>query len=222
MRRAQSRSCRRRAGAHRHAERVLVRRRDVHRARRGTAGGRGLDVEPLRVDPDGDDACRGPRQHLLHARVAGLLDADGAAGVEQDPRRDLERVLRPAHHHDLVGLAADRARRAQVGRERLAQRTVPHRVAVVRAGCAGDCGCGARPATTRRRTGSVRSRPRSCGRRPCLRATAPPRRAGARPAPSRRRAAPGRTFATPGDAAAGSSSGSACATNVPEPTVLSM
>ena len=57
---AQSRSCSRRDGAHRHAERVLVRRRDVARpARDGTAGDAGRHVQPLVVDRHGHQ--RAPR-----------------------------------------------------------------------------------------------------------------------------------------------------------------
>src|SRR5579883_748394 len=51
------------------------------------------------------------------AAVARILDPDGAARIEEDARRDRQRLLRAAHDHDLAGVAPERPRRAQeIGR----------------------------------------------------------------------------------------------------------
>ena len=55
------------------------------------------------------------------ARVVRLLQHDAIARVDQQARREIDRLLRAVHDHDLLGRAGDAARAGQVARERFAQ-----------------------------------------------------------------------------------------------------
>ena len=129
-------------GAHRHAERVLVGRRDVGGPRLRAAGDAGRHVQPLAVDGDRDEPGAGHPQGVPRAVVARLLDPDLAVRLQQHAGRDVERLLRAADHQDLLGVATDGARRAQILGDRLAERPVAHRIAVHHLAARGDSGRG--------------------------------------------------------------------------------
>ena len=63
--------------------------------------------------------------------VAGLLDPDAVAGVEQDSGRNLEGLLRSVDDEHLLGLAAYGSSRSQIIRDRAAQGSRAHQIAVM-------------------------------------------------------------------------------------------
>ena len=117
--------------AHRHAERVLVRRRDVDQPGTGSVAGTPADVEPLRVHGDRGQADPRRDQGAARALVARILDPRRVPGIEEHPRREIHRLLGAGHHDDLGRLAAHGPRLAEVRRDRLAKRRVAGRIAVV-------------------------------------------------------------------------------------------
>ena len=114
---------------HRRAERELVRRRDVHQLRpRGQRG----DVEAFAVHRHADDLGAVRREEQLRQPVAGLLDGDPVARLEQHAAQQVERLLRALGDEHVVGAGAHRAGDADVPGDRRAQARVPARVGVVR------------------------------------------------------------------------------------------
>src|SRR5690606_18784417 len=90
------------------------------------------DVEPVPIDRHGNDLRAGKRKDTLREPVAGILEPDSIAWIEQGQRGDRERLLRAAHDQDLLRFAAHGSRAAQVARERLAQTLSAGRVSVLR------------------------------------------------------------------------------------------
>jgi hypothetical protein len=117
--------------AHRHAERVLMGRRDVDQPGPGGAARAAPDVEPLPVHRHGLKAD--PRRDEGSARplIARVLDPGRITGIEEHPRGEIHRLLRAGHDDHLRCLAAHGARLAEVRRDRLAERGVARRIAVV-------------------------------------------------------------------------------------------
>ena len=120
---------------HRHAERVLARRRGVDEAGRTLVGCFGVlrpggDVESLRVDRHRYDFGLGGVQDVDCRAVARILDPCGVAGVDQNPRGETEPLLRPRGQHDLLRRAAHPARGGEVVGDRAAQLRFALRVAV--------------------------------------------------------------------------------------------
>jgi hypothetical protein len=99
-------------------------------------------------------------QHLVKAPVAGLLDPHRVARVDQHAQRHVDGLVHAFGHEDLVGLAAHRARHAQVFGDGRAQRGVAAagaRRSAVRAPAPATAGermrlnCGAETASRRAR-----------------------------------------------------------------------
>ncbi len=88
------------------------------------------DPQPFAVGRHGNEARARPEQRAAGAEVAGVLDPDRVAGVEEHPRRQVERPLRSGDDNHLLRRAAHAARRAEVGGERLAQRAVARGILV--------------------------------------------------------------------------------------------
>ena len=129
---AHSSSASRRCQAHGHAERVLVGRRDVDEpgpVRRARATLRRRD--PRRRPAPAPSRTPGRDQGAARARVAGVLDPGGVAGIEEHPRRQIDGLLSAGHDDDLRRLAAHGARLAEVGGDRLAKRRVARGITVV-------------------------------------------------------------------------------------------
>ena len=114
--------------AHDHAERILVRGRDAGEPGGGREFAAGGDAQPLVVDRYRRQAGTGGEQRAAHARVAGFLHPHRVAGVDQHPRHQVERLLRPGNDHDLVRGARHRPGGAEILRDRLAQGPIAGRV----------------------------------------------------------------------------------------------
>ena len=58
-----------------------------------------VDDEPLVVDGHRVDDGPVGLEEAVCGLVAGVLDRDDRAGVDQDPGDEIERLLRPRHNH---------------------------------------------------------------------------------------------------------------------------
>ena len=207
--------------AHRHAERKLVRRRDVDEARGARAPARSaVDVEAVGVDRHGHDPrARGPAARCARPGSPAPPSTRGHPGRAAGGRRARSPAARRPRPGPGPALAARAARGLDVAGDRLAQDPEAGRVAVVelRRGdrrAAGGSRAATRGATGNRSTAGVPIR-KARGGPSRRRAPAPhrgqrvPRRdSGGCLGPRRRAARRGRGRR---------SSGSSSATNVPEP-----
>ena len=78
-----------------------------------------VDVQTVRIDPDGQRPYAGDLQHAQRAGVGRALDDRGVAGGEQRAHQQVEALLRAAGHQHVIGRAA-RAARGEQRRHRLA------------------------------------------------------------------------------------------------------
>ncbi|MNN32489.1 hypothetical protein D3C81_1462110 [compost metagenome] len=60
-------------------------------------------------------------------QVAGVFKGEGIAGIQQQPRAQVNGLLRAIHHHDLPGLAGKPAGPSQIALQSAAQRRVAFR-----------------------------------------------------------------------------------------------
>ncbi len=67
--------------------------------------------------------------------VPRLFHPNAASSVEQHSHGNIERLLRPAHNHDLICLAANATRRSKIRGNRLAQFFQSHRMTVIERFC---------------------------------------------------------------------------------------
>ena len=107
--------------AHRRPQRELVRRRDVDEARASRR------LEPRSSIPSssiGATATFAPTASNTSrsTRVAGVLHADAIAGIQEEPRDEIERLLHPGDDRHLLGRALHASRGVQVVRDGLPQR----------------------------------------------------------------------------------------------------
>ena len=112
---------------------VLVRGRDVNQARR-TGGGqrrqRGVK-EAMLVHRQRLDAGTGGGEDGTRGRIARLLDSGNVARIETDAGEEIERLLGAGGDDDLVGGTAQAARADEETGQRLPQRPVAGRVAIL-------------------------------------------------------------------------------------------
>ena len=77
----------------------------------------------------GDGQCAQRRavreKELPRARITRLLDRGLVAGIEQQPRAQVECLLRSVDDDHLIGIAADGPRPAEIGDDRLAECACP-------------------------------------------------------------------------------------------------
>ena len=108
-------------GGHGDAEGILVRRSD-----KGSAGGAtkldaGGNVEAFGVDGNGNDAATGSHEDVAGEPVAGFFKPDGVAGIEEDASGKIEGLLRAADDRDLLRIAVDAARGAEINGDNFTQ-----------------------------------------------------------------------------------------------------
>jgi hypothetical protein len=113
--------------AERHAQRVLVRRREDHRASSGCARDPHGDVEPMIVDWDRHRSRVRSDNRASRAEVTGILHPHVVGGIDDQPQDLVERLLRAGRDEDLLGAAAHAARGRDVRGDRLAQRALASR-----------------------------------------------------------------------------------------------
>ena len=73
--------------------------------RGGGGPGAGGDVQPFLVDPHRVDACAGPEGGAVGTRVAGVLEPDVVAGIEQQAAEHPEALRGAGDDEDLVRYA---------------------------------------------------------------------------------------------------------------------
>jgi hypothetical protein len=78
-------------------------------------------VQPLLIDRDREEAAAGGGQDDALEGIAGLLDPNGVSRIKEHAGRDIERLLRPGDHHDLIGLTFDAASSAEIIADRIAE-----------------------------------------------------------------------------------------------------
>ena len=98
------------------AQRRGVRRGDQRQSCRGGEVDAGGDVEAFVVARHRDRDRAGGEQRATAGDVAGILDPDGVAEVQQQVGGKAQRLLRAAGHHDAVGVGQQAARRGQGAR----------------------------------------------------------------------------------------------------------
>ena len=153
-----------------------------------------VGAQALAVHRHAHDVRLAGRERERGAEIARLLHHDGVAGVDEQARDQIDRLLRAVHHHDASGVAVD-APRDERACDRLAQRAMAAGVALV--------GEGAQALSERARPGApqlaagqglgiaspraeVEARRARRAPRPQDRSAAPPRARAARRARSRR------------------------------------
>ena len=94
------------------------------------------DAKALRVQRHGPRQRAVAQQAGADAGVAGVFHQHLVARVQQQPRDQVDRLLRARAHHHLRRIAADAARGPQPQRDGAAQIGVARRVQVLRAGAA--------------------------------------------------------------------------------------
>jgi hypothetical protein len=67
---------------------------------------------------------------LARTGITRLFNQHAVFGIQQNLRGKLQALLRPSGHQNLREVASDRAKGAQVLRDRLAERLVSHGVAI--------------------------------------------------------------------------------------------
>src|SRR5207245_246 len=67
----------------------------------------------------------------MHKPVARLFDPSRTSGVKQDAGRQIERLLRSTHNHDLLRLASHATRGPEISGDRFAEFGQSHRIAVL-------------------------------------------------------------------------------------------
>ncbi|CFN92171.1 Uncharacterised protein [Bordetella pertussis] len=103
------------------AERELVRWRDVGQPHaRGV--GQLFGVEAVLVHVDRQQARAGGREAVSRHQVTGVLEDEVVAGIQQQPRAQVDGLLRTLHDEDLSGFTGYPARAPQVALQRAAQR----------------------------------------------------------------------------------------------------
>ena len=122
--------------AHAHARGELVRGRDHGHARAGPQRGAFGDAQALRIQRHGPRLGAMGQQARADAGVARVFHQHLVARVQQQPRDQVDALLRARAHHHLRRVAADAARGPQPQRNGLAQVGVARRVEVLRAGAA--------------------------------------------------------------------------------------
>ncbi len=127
--------------AHRHSTRRLVRWRGVHDL---DIGWDLVDHDALAVDRDGDHAEADRFEQQSDGWVSRILDRNGVAGTEHRARHEVDRLLCPRGHDDLILADHDPTRSSDPAGERGAQRRVARRVAVPRQGLV-ECRRGTSP-----------------------------------------------------------------------------
>jgi hypothetical protein len=115
---------------HGDTQRKLVRRRDEDQPRRGLPPRSAAEAEALRVDRYGPHLH--PRRNRGSASpcIARVLDPDRVSRIGEEPEREAEGLLRPAHDDDVVGAATHAARGPEIGGDGFTERPVPGGVAV--------------------------------------------------------------------------------------------
>ena len=168
--------------AHRHAERILVRGRDVGGARLRRAATPSSTRSPSASM--GIGARSGPPPGARCARRDSPdLRTTPVAGLEQGVRDEVHRLLRAVGDDDLDGVAADGARDAQVSGDGFTQRRVAERVGVA------EIRRGRRPSTARATMRAQASTgKRSSAGTPARKARSGPPRASVTGAATKRRA----------------------------------
>ena len=116
--------------AHGYAERILVGGSNES----GTSIAAKLDasgnVETFGVDGNGDDIAASGKQNVTGKPVAGLFEPDGIAGIEEDTSGEIESLLRATDDHDLLRVAANAARGAEINGDDFAEVLETERLAV--------------------------------------------------------------------------------------------
>ncbi len=80
-----------------------------------------IDPDALRIDGHGAQAHPGEQQLPMGHEIARVLDPHLVAGRKQHADGDVDRVLGPGRHHDLLGLATHGARGPQIITDAAAQ-----------------------------------------------------------------------------------------------------
>jgi hypothetical protein len=80
----------------------------------------GVDVEPVRVDGNRNECRAGGDERAADVEIPGLFDPHRVTRIEQQSSEQIDRLLRPAGDHDLIGLAAYPTRRGDVRGDRFA------------------------------------------------------------------------------------------------------
>ena len=108
-----------------------MRRGDVRRAGAPAAADPGIHVQALAVGRQRHEVRASHGEGALRPGVAGFLQPNRIARVEQGPCGDLQSLLRAGDDHDLRRIASDRAGGAQIVGEGFPERRVAHRIAVI-------------------------------------------------------------------------------------------
>jgi len=90
-----------------------------------------LEVETFVVDRAGDHLRPRREECLPRSLVVRILDTDGRAAVAEDARRQVDRLLRAAHDHDVVGAGDHAALLAQMFGEHATQQRESGGVGIV-------------------------------------------------------------------------------------------
>src|SRR5580698_449652 len=79
----------------------------------------GRNIQSLVVNRYRNEPATGQHQSVPQKYISRLLDPDWGVRVEQNAGRQIQRVLRTVHHHDLRGLAIDGSGCSKIGRDDL-------------------------------------------------------------------------------------------------------
>ena len=105
--------------AHRHAQRKLMRRRDINQPR---AIRDVFDLYPLGIHGNTDHLGAMGAEQQACRRIARIFHRHQAAGADQHASDQVQRLLRAVAHHDVFVLTVDPARKRDVPGNRIAQR----------------------------------------------------------------------------------------------------
>ena len=86
-----------------------MRWRHVHELQRSRRRRQFRDDQPLVIDRHADQLRARRLEDLPGSEVAGLLDGDAIARIEQHARDKVQPLLRAGHDDDLIGIAIDGA-----------------------------------------------------------------------------------------------------------------
>jgi hypothetical protein len=87
-------------------------------------------LHPVVVDRDGDDRGAGSFENETGPSVSGIFHPDPIAGIDHQPRDQIDKLLRARQDHDLIGAAPHAARGPQVDGDCVAQGSITTCVAV--------------------------------------------------------------------------------------------
>src|SRR5580658_3328485 len=90
------------------------------------------NVQTFFVNRNGYEMTPGQCESISCQAVTRIFYPGGASRIEENASRNLERLLRTADDHDLLGVAVQRSRRSQMAGDRFPESLEADQIAVVK------------------------------------------------------------------------------------------